>query len=155
MLYLFDMDGTLRRARLLLPAPVATWDQRILPGRLERLRALRNEGHRLGAASNQGGVAMGIMTVQRCEEVMQETNRRLDGLLEWIRFCPHHPRGLRRRYRQRCACRKPAPGMLLEALTVFGCAPADATYIGDSSKDADAARAAGFHYVGATDFFSQ
>ncbi|TMD12669.1 MAG: hypothetical protein E6J00_10760, partial [Chloroflexi bacterium] len=95
------MDGTLRKARLFPAAgPLATWDQTILPGRLQRMRRLRGEGHRLGAVSNQALVAMGLLTLPRCELIMEETNRRLDGLLEWIRICPHHPLGLRPRYRR-------------------------------------------------------
>jgi HAD superfamily hydrolase (TIGR01662 family) len=156
MLYLFDVDGTLRKG-LLLPrlTPLATWDQRILPGRRERLQGLKAAGHHLGAASNQGAIAMGLVTEQRSARIMEETNRRLGGLLEWTRICPHHPRALRRRYRQSCACRKPAPGMLREALQVFGVGAAEAVYVGDRGTDRPAAEAAGFAFVPSATFFSR
>ena len=149
------MDGTLRRA-LLVPrfGPLAAWDQRILPGRLARLRELHAAGHHLAAASNQGAVAMGLISLERCERVMQETNRRLDGLLEWIGLCPHHPRALRPRYRRVCACRKPAPGMLREALARFGAQPREALFIGDRVTDHQAAQAAGIAFEPARVFFT-
>lgn len=155
MLYLFDMDGTLRQA-LLVPGvgPLAIWDQRILPGRLERLGQLRAAGHHLGAASNQAAVAMGLLSLARCERIMEETNRRMDGLLEWIRICPHHPLALRARYRRSCACRKPGPGMLREALAVFGVAAGEAVFIGDRATDQRAAEAAGFAFEPVTTFFT-
>jgi D-glycero-D-manno-heptose 1,7-bisphosphate phosphatase len=155
MLYLFDVDGTLRRARLLAwVGPLATWDQSILPGRLERLRRLHADGHHLGAASNQAAVAMGLVSFVRSERIMQETNRRLDDLLEWIRICPDHPFALRPRYRRRCACRKPAPGMLLEALAHFSVSAQEAIYIGDRDTDRAAAAAAGFGFSWASTFFA-
>jgi D-glycero-D-manno-heptose 1,7-bisphosphate phosphatase len=155
MLYLFDVDGTLRQARLLPYAgPLAAWDQRLLPGRRERLIQLHQEGHRLGAVSNQALVAMGLVTLSRCQRIMEETNRRLDGLLEWIRICPHHPLALRSRYRGSCACRKPAPGMLLEALAVFAVDPGQALFVGDRETDRRAAAAAGIAFEPAGSFFA-
>ncbi len=155
MLYLFDVDGTLR-VPLLLPqvGSVAHWDQRILPRRAERLADLKAAGHRLGAASNQGAIAFGIVTERRMEASMEEMNRRLGGHLEWMRFCPHHPAGLIPRYRRRCPCHKPTPGMLLEALAHFQVAPADAVYVGDRSTDRQAAAAAGFSFTATRDFFA-
>ncbi|HYM49686.1 MAG TPA: HAD-IIIA family hydrolase [Candidatus Limnocylindrales bacterium] len=155
MLYLFDMDGTLRVARL-FPAlgPLATWDQRMLPGRRERLEQLHAQGHRIGVASNQGAVAFGLVTLARCERIMQETNRRLGGRLEWIGICPHHPRGLRPAYRLDCACRKPAPGLLLEALAGFGVPAREAVFIGDRETDRLAAVAAGVAFEPAARFFA-
>lgn len=96
---------------------------------------------------------MGFLTLARCQRIMEETNRRLDGLLEWIRICPHHPLGLRRRYRMACACRKPAPGMLQEALGVFAVDPGQALFVGDRSTDRQAAVAAGIAFEPAEAFF--
>ena len=50
MLFIFDMDGTLRRGTLPVPSPLRERDQRILPGQAERLRDLDAAGHYLGAA---------------------------------------------------------------------------------------------------------
>ncbi len=154
MLYLFDVDGTLR-VPLLLPGGgvLASWDQRILPGRGERLTELRRAGHRLGAASNQGVVAFGLVSLLRAERAMAVLNARLGGALEWIRICPHHPWGLVPRFRIRCRCRKPAPGMLEEALRVFGLSPGETVYVGDRESDRLAAAAAGFRFQWSDAFF--
>ncbi|HEY9286750.1 MAG TPA: HAD-IIIA family hydrolase [Candidatus Dormibacteraeota bacterium] len=155
MLYLFDMDGTLRRALPPFPSPIRAHWQRILPGRRERLEALHDEGHQLGAASNQTMVAMGIVSFRRCEEVMERTNVLLRGRLRWIRFCPHHPIALRPQFRRRCPCRKPAPGLLLEALEIFGVTGRAAVYVGNGTQDQQAARGAGMAFVSAHDFFER
>ena len=154
MLYLFDVDGTLR-SPLLMPAGgvLARWDQRILPGRRERLTELRRAGHRLGAASNQGLVAFGLVSQSRAEGAVAELNVRLGGALEWIRICPHHPQGLVPRFRVRCRCRKPGPGMLEEALQRFSLSAAEAIYVGDRETDRLAAAAAGYSFQWAAAFF--
>ncbi len=155
MLYLFDIDGTLRRG-LLFPAigSLAPWDQRVLPGRADRLRALKADGHRIGAATNQAAVAFGLVSESRMREGLDELNRRLGGVLEWIGVCPHHPRALRPRYRLPCDCRKLRPGLLLQALAFFQVPPSQAVYVGDRATDEQAALAAGFQFVFADRFFA-
>lgn len=154
MLYLFDVDDTLRRA-LLFPAVggLAPWDQRVLPGRAERLQALKAGGHRIGAATNQAAVAFGLVSESRMRQGLDELNRRLGGTLEWIGVCPHHPRALLPRYRRQCDCRKPRPDLLLQALAYFAVPAAEAVYIGDRLTDEQAALAAGFQFVFADRFF--
>ena len=154
MLYLFDVDGTLRRSILLPPVgSLAAWDQRILPGRAERLQALRQGGHRVAAITNQAAVAFGLISETRARRSLEETNRRLNGALEWIHMCPHHPLALRRRYRTACACRKPAPDMLIQALAHFGVTPDQAIFIGDRETDRQAAQRAGVGFMRADVFF--
>jgi HAD superfamily hydrolase (TIGR01662 family) len=97
---------------------------------------------------------MGLVSPARCDRIMLEMNRRLDGLLEWIRFCPHHRLGLRPAYRRACACRKPEPGMLQEALTFFEVKPEEALFIGDRDTDRRAAEAAGIAFQWAAGFFA-
>jgi D-glycero-D-manno-heptose 1,7-bisphosphate phosphatase len=154
LLYLFDVDDTLRRALLFPPiGALAPWDQRVLPGRAERLQALKADGHRIGAATNQGTVAFGLVSEARMRRGLDELNRRLGGTLEWIGVCPHHPMALLPRYRRACDCRKPRPGLLLQALAYFLVPAAEAVFIGDRLTDEQAALAAGFQFVFANRFF--
>ncbi len=153
---MFDVEGTLRVPLLLAPVgSLAPWDQRILRGRAERLSELRRAGHRIAAATNQGGVAFGLISEARAMRTLAETNRRLNGALEWIRMCPHHPRALIPRYRMQCACRKPRPGMLLEAANHFRIDPSEAIFVGDRKTDRQAAEAAGFDFRWADAFFAK
>jgi len=154
MLYLFDVDRTLRRSILLPPVgSLAAWDQRILPGRAERLQALRQVGHHVAAVTNQAAVAFGLISEARAQRSLAELNRRLNGAVEWIRMCPHHPRALVPRYRLTCACRKPASGMLTEALAHFQVPPGQAIFIGDREIDRQAAQGAGVAFTWADAFF--
>lgn len=58
-------------------------------------------------------------------------------------WCPHHPEADNDGYRLDCGCRKPKPGMLIEAITRFAIDPAASLLVGDAESDLQAARAAG------------
>ena len=58
-------------------------------------------------------------------------------------WCPHHPEAGLGDYRVDCDCRKPRPGMLLEAIARFDIDPARSMMVGDKQGDLDAAAAAG------------
>jgi D-glycero-D-manno-heptose 1,7-bisphosphate phosphatase len=151
---LLDRDGTLvdfhRDAELGSVVSAFHPDQlRLLPGVVEGLCALQDAGFVLGIATNQPGAAKG----QIPQAAITRTNQALVDMLgrEGIRIaavatCLHHPEGgpggdtsLVRA----CACRKPAPGLLLDLCRDLGLAPAHAWMIGDSTADVEAARRAG------------
>jgi D-glycero-D-manno-heptose 1,7-bisphosphate phosphatase len=124
---------------------------RLLPGAAEGLALLARAGSRLAIATNQPGPAKGQIT----RAAIDATNAALVELLaaagapiDAVHVCLHHPDGgpggdasLVRV----CACRKPAPGLLLEAAARIGAAPSACWMIGDADVDVAAARAAGFH----------
>ena len=60
-----------------------------------------------------------------------------------VRFCPHHPDAAVPEYRCRCNCRKPAPGMILEAAETLGIDLTQSVMVGDKQGDMQAAKAAG------------
>jgi HAD superfamily hydrolase (TIGR01662 family) len=133
---LLDRDGTLihdvpynGEPALVLPLPGVR-------GALERLRA---RGIRLALVSNQSGVGRGLLSAEAAEAVMARTVERL-GPFDDVRFCPHAPGA-------GCVCRKPAPGMLLDAAAALGVDPLRCAMIGDVGADMEAARAAGMRGV--------
>jgi D-glycero-D-manno-heptose 1,7-bisphosphate phosphatase len=66
-------------------------------------------------------------------------------------YCPHLPGAAVRQYDVDCDCRKPKPGMILQALNDFDVKPCNAFLAGDSPRDVEAAEAAGvkgFLYTG-------
>lgn len=67
--------------------------------------------------------------------------------LDAIYFCPHHPEkgfaGERPEYKIPCACRKPSPGMLLQAAEDLHISLQESFMIGDSDRDVQAGRRAG------------
>lgn len=114
------------------------------------LRALHTAGYRLIVVSNQSGVARGYFP----ETALAGVERRLRELLAdqgvplaGCYWCPHHPRGVVPAYTCDCTCRKPAPGMLLQAARDQGIDLAASWMIGDSPADVEAGRGAGCRTV--------
>jgi D-glycero-D-manno-heptose 1,7-bisphosphate phosphatase len=130
-----DRDDTIIRDVPYLNDPQAII---ILPGVAEAIRSL-NEAHLpVIMITNQSGIARGYLT----EEILSTIHDRLTTLLgargamiDAIYYCPHHPEGTVAAYRMDCACRKPAPGMLLRAALDFGLDLARCYLVGDKDID--------------------
>ena len=96
--------------------------------------------------TNQSGVARGKFT----EEFVKKSHRHLQRLLQEegahlddFFFCPHHPEAGSLPYRRSCNCRKPAPGMLLEAAKRYSLDLQQSYVIGDKLVDVELARKTG------------
>lgn len=133
---LFDRDGTLVEdvpyngdPRLVTPVAGA-WDA---------LSLLRARKIRLGVVTNQSGIGRGLLTVHQVLRVHARMEELLGPFDDW-RFCPHTPA-------DRCPCRKPAPGMVLDACTALGVRPDRCVVVGDIGADVAAAAAAGARSV--------
>ena len=90
----------------------------VFPWSAEAIRLLNEAGYAVVIVTNQAGIARGLFD----EEFVQAAHARLDALLreqgavvDGYYYCPHHPDGIVDRYRIRCGCRKPAPGMVQQA----------------------------------------
>ena len=121
---------------------------RLLPGVIEGLRLLAAAGYGFAIATNQPGPAKGQITVAAVERTNQALVEALsaEGIeITAVEVCLHHPLGGPggdRRWVGECACRKPKPGLLLNAIARSGFDPARTWMIGDSAADIGAARAA-------------
>jgi histidinol-phosphate phosphatase family protein len=129
---LLDRDGT-----LVVDVPYNGDPSRVepVPGARAALDRLRAAGLPLVIVSNQSGVARGLLTSEQVAAV----NRRVEELLGpfvAVLVCEHGPD-------DGCGCRKPRPGLVLDAARRLGVEPADCVLIGDIGADVDAARAAG------------
>jgi D-glycero-D-manno-heptose 1,7-bisphosphate phosphatase len=121
-------------------------DVRLLPGVPAALRRLRELGLLLVVASNQPAAAKGTRTLEALHAVHERTVELLaaEGLeLDDWRYCFHHPAGSDPVLGRPCDCRKPAPGLLLDAADDLGIDLGSSWMIGDSSSDVTAGRAAG------------
>jgi histidinol-phosphate phosphatase family protein len=129
---LLDRDGTLVR-----DVPYNGDPSRVVPvpGAREALDRLRGAGIALAVVSNQSGVGRGLLS----EEQVSAVNARVEELLgpigPWL-FCPHGDD-------DGCACRKPEPGLVVEAASALGVSPLECALIGDTGADVGAALAAG------------
>jgi D-glycero-D-manno-heptose 1,7-bisphosphate phosphatase len=148
-----DLDGTVRSTKTGRPHPVKPWDQRIRTGVAKKLAEYKARGYAVVAVTNQGGVAMGMLT----EEDVRAINASLTGtllpdLIDLVLYCPYHPRARRAEYRQDAECRKPRPGMALEARDRLGLDLAASIMVGDMDTDEAFAHNAGigaFHWADA------
>jgi histidinol-phosphate phosphatase family protein len=106
-----------------------------LPGVADALTRLRAAGVRLAVVSNQSGVARGLLTAAQVEAV----NHRVVDLLgpfDAVLWCPHGPD-------DGCACRKPAPGLVVAAADACGVPVERCVVVGDIGADVAAATTAG------------
>ncbi|MBF4606978.1 D-glycero-alpha-D-manno-heptose-1,7-bisphosphate 7-phosphatase [Curtobacterium sp. VKM Ac-1393] len=129
---LFDRDDT-----LVVDVPYNA-DPRLVvpvPGARRAVDRARSAGLRVGVVTNQSVIAKGLAT----REQVDATNARVDQLVGpfdvWC-VCPHDDA-------DDCACRKPRPGMVLDAADRLGLSPETLVVIGDVGADVQAARAAG------------
>jgi histidinol-phosphate phosphatase family protein len=129
---LFDRDGTLVHDVPYNADPALV---RPVDGARRAVERLRAAGLKIALVTNQSGIARGLLTADDVRAVNDELQRRIGGF-DAVAFCPHGPD-------DGCACRKPAPGLVLEAARALG-VPARATVvIGDIAADVGAAAAAG------------
>ncbi|SES44015.1 D-glycero-alpha-D-manno-heptose-1,7-bisphosphate 7-phosphatase [Lentzea albida] len=129
---LFDRDGTLIRDVPYNGDPDLVT---VMPGAREVLRDLRERGLRTGVVSNQSGIGRGLLTTEQVAAVNARVEELLGEFGTW-QICPHHPG-------EGCACRKPAPGLVLAACEVLDVRPERVVVVGDIGADVDAAEAAG------------
>jgi len=140
-----DRDGTLVDELGYLADP-----QHLLPypGIAPPLRRLQDVGYFLCLVTNQSGVARGLLDEATLELIHQRLQEHLrgDGVeLDAILYCPHHPDLGDPPYRRACLCRKPGPGLFLEAASRHGLDLPNSWSIGDSERDLDASARAGIH----------
>lgn len=129
---LFDRDGTLVHD---VPYNGDPAQVRLVDGAREALDRVRAAGLRTGLVTNQSGVARRIITRDQADAVTAEVVRQLGGL-DVVMTCPHGPDDA-------CACRKPGPGMVVEAARRLGVPTSRVAVVGDIAADVGAAVAAG------------
>ena len=116
----------------------------MLPGFVAALRTVRGLGYEAVIVTNQSGVSRGVMSAEdvcRIHDNLRGLLREQYGqdLLD-IRYCPHVDA-------DGCSCRKPLPGMLVDAAAEHGLSLALSWMIGDSERDITAGRSAGCRTV--------
>jgi D-glycero-D-manno-heptose 1,7-bisphosphate phosphatase len=137
MLVILDRDGVINVESAEYVKSTAEWQA--IPGSLEAIAQLNAAGHSVVVATNQSGVGRGFYTLETLHAIHEKMLSELTavgGKIDHIYYCPHHPD-------EGCACRKPEPGMLLQAMSDFNAPCSETIFVGDSTRDIEAARAAG------------
>ncbi|PJG82070.1 D-glycero-beta-D-manno-heptose 1,7-bisphosphate 7-phosphatase [Caviibacterium pharyngocola] len=141
-----DRDGTLN----IDYGYVSEIDQfKFIDGSIEALKALKSMGYLLVLVTNQSGIARGYFSEDQFLQLTEWmdwslADRGVD--LDGIYYCPHHPEG-QGEYRQDCDCRKPKPGMLLQAIKELRIDPQQSFMVGDKKEDLLAGKSAGIKNV--------
>lgn len=136
-LVILDRDGVINRDSKAFVKNVDEWIP--LPGSIEAIARLSSAGFTVAVASNQSGLARGLLD-RRDLKAMHAKLRRLvarnGGAVDRIVVCPHGPD-------DGCSCRKPKPGLLERLGRRYGVNLAGVPVIGDSLRDLQAAAAVG------------
>ncbi|MFZ0821201.1 MAG: HAD family hydrolase [Candidatus Acidiferrales bacterium] len=135
-----DRDGVINRKAPTPDQYITRWEEiQILPGAVEAIALLNQAGFRVIVVTNQRCVAHGLITVAELERLHKRLCDSLAGagaIIDAVYFCPHE-------LQPPCNCRKPQPGMLLEAARTHEIDLTVSWMIGDSNKDIEAGRNAG------------
>lgn len=113
---------------------------------VEGLQLFQSYGYRLVVISNQDGIARGYFTSEAFDKVKERIVNiclALGIYLDGFYYCPHHPDGSVEDYSSDCDCRKPKPGLLLQAAGDMDIDLPNSWMIGDILNDVEAGNRAG------------
>jgi D-glycero-D-manno-heptose 1,7-bisphosphate phosphatase len=135
---LLDRDGVINRH--ISHGYVTSWEQfEFLPGALDALRLLTENGYAALVISNQACVGKGLLSSCGLSAITRRFLLEValaGGHIAQVYYCTHTEE-------DRCDCRKPQPGLLWRAKADYDFIPEETFFIGDSLSDIQAAAAAG------------
>jgi D-glycero-D-manno-heptose 1,7-bisphosphate phosphatase len=132
-----DRDGVLIENR---SDYVRDWSHvTVLPMTVEALAGLHEKGFKIVVVTNQSGVGRGLISLETAQEIndrLVQTLRERGGWIDAVYMCPHQPQ-------DRCQCRKPQPGLLLQAAQELSLDLSASWMVGDAWSDLLAGQWAG------------
>lgn len=142
-----DRDGTINKYVGFLRS---TDEFELLPGVVEAIKKINASSYLAIVVTNQPVIARGEVTVEELLEIhnKMETLLGMEGAyLDGLYYCPHHPHkgfeGEIPELKCECDCRKPKPGMLIQAVKDFNIDLEKSWMVGDSISDVEAGMNAG------------
>jgi D-glycero-D-manno-heptose 1,7-bisphosphate phosphatase len=132
-----DRDGVLNEAVVIdgrPHPPESAGDLIVRPDTIEACERLHNAGLLLVVVTNQPDIARGRQTWEGVEAINNELRRRLP--LDDVRVCPHDDK-------DKCGCRKPAPGLLVDGAAAWNIDLGQSVMVGDRWRDVEAGKRAG------------
>lgn len=139
----FDRDGTINEEVGYLSR---LGDLKLYPNTPEAIRKLKDKGFLAIVVTNQSGVARGFFDESFVKEVFDKINEMLakkGTRLDAMYYCPHHPNYGNQQYRKTCLCRKPEPGLLIQAAEDLDIDLKRSYVVGDMLRDMDIANKVG------------
>lgn len=157
-----DIDGTVRQGKddALGRFVNGPEDVFVFPEAVEMMRRWKAGGGRICGISNQGGIALGLVTIDQVTGAMWKTHYECDELFDKLSWCSHHPDAEDITLTS-CWCRKPLPGLIIEAAHDLGDFFGEhypqymGLMVGDRPEDQECARLAGLEFQWAADWRAQ
>ncbi|MCW3999795.1 MAG: HAD family hydrolase [Candidatus Bathyarchaeota archaeon] len=148
---LLDRDGVINEVVFfpelgLIDSPLNPSQFKLIPGAAEAIKAFNKLGLKVIIVSNQPAIAKGKMSPDLFESIRQKMRNLLQKSGAYIDaeyYCFHHPNATRRKYKVICDCRKPRPGLILQAKADLGLDLSKCYMIGDGLTDVAAGNSAG------------
>ncbi len=132
-----DRDGVINRDSV---DYIKTWEEfEFLPGSIEAIKLLNSNGFTTIIITNQSAINRKMISKEGLEHIhalMKKEIKSGGGDIKDIFYCPHIPE-------DGCDCRKPEPGLILQAQKKYRIDLLDSVMVGDSAKDIECARRAG------------
>lgn len=128
-LVILDRDGVINEDSEAFVKSHLEW--RPIPGSLEAIAQLHQNGYRVVVATNQSGIGRGLFDMQALNAIHTKMHRALASVgarVEAIFVCPHTAA-------DHCDCRKPKPGLFHQIANRFGIDLAGTPMVGDSERD--------------------
>ena len=110
----------------------------MLPGAARAIARLNEAGFAVVVVSNQSGLARGYFPDELLTAVHKKMRAELaeeGGHVDGLYFCPHHPEAKRAEFRVACDCRKPKPGLVLQAAAEMNLDLSRSFMVGDRWSD--------------------
>jgi D-glycero-D-manno-heptose 1,7-bisphosphate phosphatase len=134
---LLDRDGVIIEND---PGYVLSWDDvKFYPQALKALEILKQNIYKILLVTNQSAIGQGLLPLDTAEEINLKITQQVEfynGRIDGVFMCPHSSK-------EQCECRKPKPGLVLQAIRKFNIAPDQSIMIGDALTDIAAGQAAG------------
>ncbi len=111
---------------------------KLIDGTAKAIQMLNNKGFKVIVFTNQAAIARGYLTEDYLSVIHKEMKRILESqnaYIDAIYYCPHHPTAGDGVYTRTCDCRKPNPGMLLQAAQELDIDLSASYTVGDKMSD--------------------
>ena len=146
-----DRDGVLnalvyRPLTHMWDSPYTVEEFNLLPGVAQAVKLVKCLGFLTIVVSNQPGVAKGKCELEFLSVLNDKLQRELtleNTSIDAIYYCLHHPDGVLDSYKANCHCRKPKPGLIIQAAKEHGINISASYLVGDRPVDITAGNSAG------------
>lgn len=138
-----DRDGVINK-KPLGHTYVSSWEEfMLLPDVSQAVKSAKAAGFKIIVVTNQRGVARGLVSLETVNQIHNRLNEMLKSWgtsIDAFYICPHG-------FEDRCDCRKPAAGLVLQAATDWEIDISKSWFIGDSESDGQCAKNAGVKFI--------